>query len=236
MISHKHKAIFIHIPKTGGTSIEKFFNISPFNNKLPDYTNLVGYDKKLGIHLQHATVSQIIEHNLIPDNIWNEYFKFTIVRNPFDKMYSEYNWISKDIKIKDSFLNFINKAGKYREVLNNRSIWEYRGDHLTNQIDYIQHNNKIQVDYIARFENFQREIETILGFLKIDKKFDIHSKKIKDKIFKQYYHFYSRIDKKIIEKAYKEDLEFFDYFFDDKFSGLNIFDKLIIYKKRLFNK
>ena len=71
MISHKHKCIFIHIPRTGGTSIEKALTEA-------DWWKV---DKKTK-HLDCKTAK-----NLYKDN-WNEYFKFTIVRNPWDWMVS----------------------------------------------------------------------------------------------------------------------------------------------------
>ena len=235
MICHKYKFIFIHIPKTGGTSIEKFFNISPFDNKIPDYDNLVGYDRKLGIHLQHATVDEIKKNNLIPDTVWNSYFKFTIVRNPYDKMYSEYYWVSKDLGIKDTFSNFILKKGKYKTVLNNRKKWRYRGDHLIKQQDYILINGKSEMDYIGRFENFNETISYVLKEIGVKNDFNIHSKKM-NKIFEHYSHFYTRFGKKQIERIYNNDLDYFNYEFEDKYLELDFFSRFKVQVKRLLKK
>ena len=73
MISHEHKFIFIHIPKCGGTSIERFFKM-----KLP----------RQGAHLNLKYYKKNTEN-------YETYFKFTIVRNPWDKMVSEYKWMTE---------------------------------------------------------------------------------------------------------------------------------------------
>ena len=76
MVNHKHKFVFIHIPKTGGTSIESIFidnaNIKDVNGK-------------------HDMVSDIGSVFL------KKYFTFTFVRNPWDRMVSYYKFRIKVI-------------------------------------------------------------------------------------------------------------------------------------------
>jgi len=65
MISNKYKFIFIHIPRTGGSSIEAQFNYS---------------DERV----KHASLKDLL-------NKTNEkYFKFTFIRNPWDIIISKY--------------------------------------------------------------------------------------------------------------------------------------------------
>ena len=74
MISHKHKLIFIHIPKCGGSSINNFyFNGKGLDWKRPNYNVLYGWCPKHQIHLEHATSKQLVELNLITEEQWNTY-------------------------------------------------------------------------------------------------------------------------------------------------------------------
>lgn len=72
MISNKFKVIFIHIPKCAGCSIEKAFN------------------EKL---MNHETAENIYEK---APNLWNKYYKFTIVRNTWDRFVSMYHFRKKN--------------------------------------------------------------------------------------------------------------------------------------------
>lgn len=94
--------LFIHIPKTGGSSVESYFsckfNIS-LNNK--SLFSLIGnsteLDKNIIINssLQHITYHQIIKYN----NIFNIDFTnikiITIVRNPYERIISDLFWYKK---------------------------------------------------------------------------------------------------------------------------------------------
>jgi len=216
MISHEHKCIFVHIPKTAGTSINTFFHPDvTFLHAKPDYKRLFGWCPKRKLHMQHATAKQLLETELITQEQWDTYFKFTFVRNPWDRAYSDYLWLMKDRKIKDSFSNYIQKAGLFSEVLNYSNQIDYRGDHLMSQIEFLTINGVIDIDFIGRFENFGQDILTINQNLGIVKKFNVHDKK-NTKRFKHYSFFYNDVNKKLVETKFKNDIKKLNYEFENK--------------------
>lgn len=77
------RILFVHIPKTGGTTIEKWLqNLSPircFNLKAPP---------SLKCSPQHLTYEDL---NAIFGEDYFDYC-FTIVRNPYERLASEYRW------------------------------------------------------------------------------------------------------------------------------------------------
>ena len=83
MISYDKKFIFIHINKTAGSSIEQALNsygekrIVPKNNT----------DFKMSKQSQHFNYKEYREF-LGAD--YDDYFKFTVIRNPFDRIVSYY--------------------------------------------------------------------------------------------------------------------------------------------------
>lgn len=220
MISHKHKVIFIHIPKSAGSSVFKYFlperNI---NWKNPDYEVLYGWCPKRRIHLQHATTKQLLETELITEEQWKTYYKFTIVRNPWDRAYSDYLWIQDDRKVYDSFYNFIYKKGKFKKILNDNSNMNYRGDHLLNQTDFFSLDNEWKVDSVLRFEELDTEMKQLTKKLNLKEKFDIHIQKSNRK-FKHYSHFYTNTRMKLIKNNYHNDIIKLNYVFEDKKQGL----------------
>lgn len=81
-ISHKYKVIFVHIQRTGGTSILKTFEALD-----PDLVKILPFNpaKK---RTKHCFASDIQE--LIDEEVFTNYAKFSVVRNPFDRMVSWY--------------------------------------------------------------------------------------------------------------------------------------------------
>jgi len=75
MILRDKKILFVHIPRTGGVSVEKYFN----------WESGVGWkDSDLA---QHLTLEEYSWNNDL-----NDYFKFSFVRNPWDRLVSWFLW------------------------------------------------------------------------------------------------------------------------------------------------
>ena len=216
MISHKHKFIFIHIPKCAGSSIRDFYFDRPnLNWKIPNYELLYGWCPKRQIHLQHATTRQLLETELITQEDWNSYFKFTFVRNPWDRAYSSYLWVMKDRKISGSFKNFILGKGIFKNALTEGSDMYNRACHKWKQTDFFSRKGDYELDFIGRFENLQDDIEHINSVLGIEKKFDNHSNKSKNRV-NHYSFVYNRQNRDLISNFYREDIEGLGYTFDNK--------------------
>ena len=170
-----------------------------------------------GIHLQHATSDQLLDLGLVSKNIWNDYFKFTFVRNPYDRAYSDYLWIQEDRKIKGSFKDYITKSGAFKKVLSNNSIKEYRGDHLLQQTDFFDFK---QMNFIGRFENLLDDISHLKKMLHLNKDFNYHTKR-SGKRKSHYSLFYNKEKKELVEKYFKKDINLLNYTFKDKRTGLH---------------
>ncbi len=227
MICHKRKIIFIHVPKCAGSSINEFyFDTSGLDWKTPDYERLYGWCPKRKLHLQHATSKELLETNLISQTQWETYFKFTFVRNPWDRSYSDYLWIMKDRGIKGSFYDFINQSGPFHKVLNDNSTKEYRGDHLRPQTDYFLIKGRYSLDYIGRFENIENDIKVINKKIGVNNLFTIHKKKNTNKL-SHYSLFYSKTKKKLVERKYKNDIIQLKYTFEDKKKGILSIKKIL---------
>ena len=105
-LSHKHKCLFIHIPRTGGTSFRKILDIDKdaddtdasldqINGKgLLSICNrnpaLASHKVPRVLYKEHLCMKHIFQLNIINRNIFDEYLKFAFVRNPWDKALSVY--------------------------------------------------------------------------------------------------------------------------------------------------
>jgi Sulfotransferase family len=223
MICHKKKIIFIHIPKCAGTSITNYYFDSPnLDWREPNYDLLFGWCPKRGIHLQHATPKQLIETNLISEENWESYFKFSFVRNPWDRAYSDFLWIKKDSRVKGTFRQYLLKMGEFDKIFSHNSEKEYRGDHLLAQTDFV--NDEYLLDFVGKFENLNSDIKKINKIIVFDKIFDIHNKRRLNK-YKHYSLFYTNKKKKLLENIFKYDIEKFGYHFEDLRNGLKRLNK-----------
>lgn len=226
MISHKHKCIFIHIPKTAGMSISSFFHKGvKFHYENPDYERLFGWCPKRQIHMQHATTKQLLETELITEEQWNSYYKFTFVRNPWDRAYSDYTWIQDFSRIKGSFKSYLNKEKEFEKILNDKTVNTYLGDHLLSQTDFFDFEGPYKLDFIGRFENFRNDIKQVLIDLSIEKTFNVFQNKSDRN--KDYSKFYTTTKKKMVEEHFKKDIKLLNYVFEDNRTGIHILKKFL---------
>lgn len=113
--------LFIHIPKTGGTSIEKYFLETMGENMFCDnkYRESYLWGQKDGKFFQHLTMEEIfIKYKLLDINKID--FIFTIIREPVSRFKSYSRWYIG----KDNILEHLETKGK--------------DSHIRPQSDYIK--------------------------------------------------------------------------------------------------
>lgn len=204
MIHHEYKFIFLHIPKCGGSSVERLFNA--WQNK---EHRLVGKHDS-----QHYYLRQILKK--VP--IAKDYYKFTFVRNPFSRIVSEYHYMMKESsnhpqRIKNRKIHKLPTT--FKEFCKNiTNLYKYCYPyHDTTLIDYVMDKNGKQlVDYIGRFENLQQDFNIICDKIGITRQKLPHRNKTKRKHYTEYYDDQTR---EIVAKKYAKDIEYFGYEFGE---------------------
>ena len=92
MIHYDKKLIFIHIPKCGGTSVENAL-FRPHEKTSDALFTLKGHpdhDKYETGGLQHLSASKVRE--VVGGNIYDEFYKFAVVRHPVKRLISQFNY------------------------------------------------------------------------------------------------------------------------------------------------
>jgi len=217
MVSHDHKFIFIHIPKCGGTAIERSFGFDPYKQ---NKQALIGQTRLYGrkIWLQHLTKKKL--HHFLPLAKINSYFKFAFVRNPWARMVSEISWMlsvsvhAKDLKkhfditeiSQDSVLKYltnksITKAHHFLDEM--PAISQY--DHLMD-ID-----GQIRMDYIGKLENVQSDMDKICEKINV-KPFKIPTRNASK--HDDYRKYYTDETQELLYNRYQQDIEVFNYQFN----------------------
>ena len=81
--------LFVHIPKTGGTSLENFLQNKYKQTLLSSFTNDILPDPEYRkISLQHQTYNTIFKYRDILDINFESIKIISIVRNPYDRIIS----------------------------------------------------------------------------------------------------------------------------------------------------
>lgn len=134
IVSHKHKFIFLKTRKTAGSSIEIWLSTFLSKEDMAALTadlevfrpELVGHFSPKGLK-PHATATQV--QMLVGEEVWRDYFKFAVERNPFDRIISLWRWRQhiKNISVTfDEFLDaIIDGSSERRESVgaNDWSNW-----------------------------------------------------------------------------------------------------------------
>jgi len=176
LISHKHKFIFIHIPKTAGTSISSALN--PFCEE--SYPSI-----------KHWSAVKIKEK--FGSDIWNEYFKFTFIRNPYERLLSWYNMIDKNRwrPNANSFQSHVKKnIHSFREFImeDKQSIDINRfPQQRIAQLKKISENGRVIVDFVGKYENLNEDFYYICKKLNIPQTILPHINKFDHDHYMNYY-------------------------------------------------
>ena len=232
MISNRHKCIFIHISKCAGSSIESAFGIDISNISTSNNKNLFGWNDEHKLYLQHATPQQLLDHGFVSKKIWNTYYKFVIIRNPWERAVSDYIWMMNAIRKTDSFKNYLLKKGKFKDVLTDKFNDSYRGDHLNKQKDYFHYNGEdVIYDNIIRMEDINSGLTRVIEDLSLPKDFFNRKANRSKKNYSHYSHFYNAKRKKLFESVFSEDIEFLDYKYEEKKKGIKKYAPFLIRPK-----
>ena len=211
MISYEHECIFVHIPKTGGTSIENMIwtqserNVRHLCQGLVDSFN----NKYQSGGLQHLLSWQIREE--IGVEFFDKCFKFSVVRNPWDKAVSQYEYMKEREDLRDFIGMKRNEEFRtYRELIQTKTHvqWEHQYRFVFDE------NGEQLVDYLGRFENFNEEVEFIMTRLGLDRGMFGFKRKIPHAKKSNRRHVSSYYDKEsfeMVREYYKMDVELFNY-------------------------
>jgi hypothetical protein len=144
-IAYNRELVFIHIPKTGGTSIENSLGITNDINNLMMFKKLEHYN----VCPQHIYASEILE--LHPE--CKHWKKFSMVRNPYTRIVSEYYYhknyandtCNKDVVKDMDFLQFVDYVFNLKESIR----MEQFDRHIEPQYKFLD----VDDIHIFRFEN-----------------------------------------------------------------------------------
>jgi sulfotransferase famil protein len=203
MISLRKRFLFVHIPKTAGNSIQSV---------LRDYSEdeLVALRKeqdgieRFGLRnpkykiKKHSTLSEY--HHALGDEQFRNLYKFTCVRNPWDRMVSYYFTPTQNTETwnRKKFRGIISKAVSVAEYL---------------RLDEGEQDPFANVDYIMRFENLADD------FLAVSSKLGISPVKLPryNRSSREHYSkYYDDELRELVRNRFTAEIERFGYAFEEQ--------------------
>lgn len=216
LLSLKYNFLFVHIAKTGGTSVRAA--LAPLRWRDPLYwpaflcsrlSHLTGH--RIASKLpRHAKV--IAAKEMLPHEVFEKLFKFAFVRNPWDLQVSSWHHIRRErphlLKGIEDFSTFI------RWKLDPERPYQYHIDtSIELQSDYLKDlSGRIIVDFIGRYENLQEDFNQVCRTIGIAPKQLPHKRQAKDR--SDYRKYYTDEIAELVAQRFKPDIEAFGYTFD----------------------
>ena len=215
LLSIKYNFLFVHIAKTGGTSVRAALN--PLRWRDPYYvpiflcsklSKLTGH--RIGVKFpRHAKV--IAAKEMLPRELFDNLFKFAFVRNPWDLQISSYHHIRRE---RPHLLAGINDFEQFlRWKLDPARPYQYHIDtSIELQSDYlVDLNGKIIVDFIGKYEQLQEDFDEVCRRIGITSKTLPHKRKATDR--SDYRQYYNDDTARLVADNFRRDIENFGYSF-----------------------
>jgi hypothetical protein len=175
MISVHHKTIFIHIPKCAGQSVGQAFlsDIDPSltwkNHRYITacFQRPPEWSKRLPPRLAHLKAEQIINNNILPQSLFDDYLKFSVVRDPYDRTFSMWKYLyNRGLwkilgAIRPSFRLFVNVLLPFH-VNSGNFFFESQSSYI-----YNKSKSRLLVDKVLKYENLEAEFAEIAKLLKL---------------------------------------------------------------------
>ena len=166
-------------------------------------------------NLQHADALTI--RSKVPDEVWDNYLKFSIARNPWDRAISYFFWMRRQdpaIKSRKRFYHHLgvpfNELAKPRKALHGF----LQSEEFVNNDRFYVKDDELCVDFVIRYENLSEDLTEVCkktGLPPIDLP---HLKTG----FRQKHHHYSEYfdeeSKAIVAEKHKNDIRLFGYEFE----------------------
>lgn len=164
IVSTRKRFIFIHNPKCGGTSVRRALRAFDTTG---DFFWL--YDEKDGKTIDKAHLPLSILRDEYPDYfaLFDDYFSFMFVRNPYSRIISAFNetrdalYATHDTEDgREGYVRSLNEliGGMTRDMVDG---WTFDFRHFVRQVDFAYLGTKRYVDLVMKIEDYPQCLEAL---------------------------------------------------------------------------
>jgi hypothetical protein len=161
MISHHHKAIFVHIPKCAGQSVETVFLNDlglTWETRAPLLLRPNDQETLGPPRLAHLTAAEYVGCRYTPKSMFDAYYRFAVVRDPWARTVSLYKHLDLNLTFREFVLDWL--PGQFASRAWKGSYWFVRP-----QCDFVMSDGVQLVEKLLRFERLAEEFATVATVL-----------------------------------------------------------------------
>ncbi len=212
VISHKHKCIFVEVPKTGSTSVRAILgkawkphlNLWQIKNQMETYwTRYGGRNNRILAALYLLLPEE--RRREIGRKQFETYFKFGFVRNPWDRVVSLYER-SEALQLRNemTFDQFVDWIQYSSATCVHSSPHRYQLDW------FVDPNGNLLADFIGKFERLDEDWAFVAQKLGVNEKLPHRRANPRARHYTEYYNSRTR---DVIAKKFNVDIDRFGYEF-----------------------
>ncbi|MCX8229423.1 MAG: sulfotransferase family 2 domain-containing protein [Planctomycetota bacterium] len=206
LISKQKKFLFIHIPKAAGNSVESalmpWTTTPPASrvHRLLAYARLPkDYSKRRW--QRHGTL--LHAQRRIPAEDFHSLYKFSFVRNPWDRLVSSFEYIKA--RPEHPRHQLVYKMSDFSDYL----AYEKKQNRRSQHASLSNAKGELCMDFIGKYEHLTKDFQKVCGHLNIEAELP-HLNATKHRDYQEYY---TKITQEFVARYWKKDIEAFDYSF-----------------------
>jgi hypothetical protein len=223
IISYRDRFIFFHTPKVAGVSMRHFIQTSHRCTKLETHISdenkkklpFQAYPHLFRVVQRHTTVDDytMYMNDSFSTQVWNEFWKFAFVRNPWDRLVSLYHWNAQiSSELAGRFEIQFPTVGEWVPQLYDNWANSKEDFNLLPQHKWTHHEGERQaVDFIGRFENIQEDYKVVLRHMGLPEDSELGRRNVSK--HNDYRTYYTDETAKQVSEIFARDIELFSYEF-----------------------
>ncbi|MCF7935616.1 MAG: sulfotransferase family protein [Synergistales bacterium] len=215
LISARHNFLFVHIAKTGGTSVrralvpsiwkDRFWLLQRISSRLSRWSG-----HRIGAKLpRHAKA--VAAQEMLPDDFFRKLFKFAFVRNPWDLQVSSYLHVRRErpeiVAHLDSFEAFL----EWKFLRERPSHYILDASTEPQRRSLVDLQGQVIVDYVGRYERLEEDFHEVCRRIGLPAIALPHKRKAPNR--SGYRAYYNDRTYRIVARHYLEDIDGFQYSF-----------------------
>jgi hypothetical protein len=223
LLSLKYNFLFVHIAKTGGTSVRAALQRLRWQD--PWYypmwlcsrlSHLSGH--RIGSKFpRHAKI--VAAQEMLPAELFEGLFKFAVVRNPWDLQVSSWHHLRRERPHLVEHCNDFDYFLRWK-LDPDRSYQFHIDTSIQLQTDYlVDLHGKVLTDFIGRYENLNEDFAEICRKIQVDTLALPHKRKATDRK-SDYRSYYSDDLAELVRQHFLKDIETLEYNFEPQGQNL----------------